>query len=149
MIGWALLACTGNKPDHQPPVPDVGTGPIGTGWANPYPNAALVDDGGHLALRDLPEGGATPLPLDRVAWRTGFSPAQVSVLRLDGIVDDGFPKQNPITPGEGTVRMVDLTDGRYVPCFAELDAYPNADERAMLVRPLEALDAATGLGSRC
>ncbi|MEQ1567517.1 MAG: hypothetical protein ABMA64_17885 [Myxococcota bacterium] len=140
MILAAILACTGDPPVQPPPhVEDVGTGPLGDGWANPFPNAQLVDASGHLDLRDLPSGGATPLPVERLAWRTGFSPAQVSVLRLDGIDPSGFPAQDPITPGEGTVRMIDLTDQRYVACFAELDAYPDADQRALLVRPLEAL----------
>jgi hypothetical protein len=133
---WALVACRKETPPE--PTPDVGTGPLGAGWADPFPNAALVEDG-HLALVDLPSGGETPLPVERLAWRDGFSPAQVSVLRLDGVDDSGFPRQDPITPGQGTVRMVDLTDRRDVACFAELDAYPNADQRAVLVRPLEAL----------
>lgn len=136
----ALVACTDNsEPGDDPPVDDVGTGIVGTGWANPFPNPQQMDESGHLALIDLPSGGETPIPVERLAWRTGFSPSQVSVLRLDGIDPSGFPSVDTITPGEGTVRMVDLTDGRAVACFAELDAYPDADEHALLVRPLEGL----------
>ncbi|MEQ1504117.1 MAG: hypothetical protein ABMB14_17875 [Myxococcota bacterium] len=145
--GWlatwsGIVGCHG--PD-APAVPDEGTGIVGTGWANPFPNAQLLDATGHLDLRDLP-ATPSPLPLDRLDWRTGFSPSQVSVLRLDGIADDAFPSYQDITLGQGSVRMVDLTDGRDVPCFAELDAFPNADERALLVRPLEALRVGHRIG---
>jgi hypothetical protein len=131
-----LVAC---KPDPTgpDPVPDVGTGILGTGWANPFPSADLVEDG-HLALRDLPAVPATRLPIERLTWREGFSPAQVSVLRLADVDPSGFPDGSG-TPGEGTVHLVDLTGGREVRCLVELDAFPGAEEVATLVRPLEAL----------
>ncbi|MEZ4236577.1 MAG: hypothetical protein R3F59_10555 [Myxococcota bacterium] len=121
-----------------PPDTTGGTGLLGTGWANPFPSADLLDADGHLALRDLP---ATPsaIPVDRLAWRTGFSPGQVAVLRLPGIDDSGFAGWQAPERGAGTARMIDLTDGHDVLSFAELDAYPDAEERALLVRPLEAL----------
>ncbi|MCB9688531.1 MAG: hypothetical protein H6735_26070 [Alphaproteobacteria bacterium] len=142
MRSWAWLAlvagCSGGDDTTPTEVEDVGEGLLGTGWANPFPTAALVTDG-HLDLRDLPTTGDAPIPVERLAWREGFSPAQVSVMRLDGVDDSRFPRASAIAPGEGSVRMVDLTAGAYVPCMAELDAYPEALERATLVRPLHAL----------
>src|SRR5688500_4378512 len=137
---WLLLAaCSGSDDDGGPgPGEDDGVGLLGTGWANPFPNAELVGPDG-LDLRDLPAVGETPLPVDRLAWRTGFSPAQTSVLRLEGISPDGLPSHLDIRPGEGTVRMVDLDDGTVLPCMAELDAHEDALEPALLVRPLTAL----------
>lgn len=139
-----LLACQGDGKDEAA-VPDEGTGLLGTGLANPFPNAELVGTTG-LALADLPVAGATPIPVDRLAWRTGFSPGQTSVLRLDGIDPSGLPTFLDIRPGEGSVRMVDLDALAAVPCMAELDAYPNADEVALLVRPLVALPVGHRIG---
>jgi hypothetical protein len=140
---WSLLACTKDGPEVSQPDPDS-EGILGTGWANPFPNAQLMGEDGFLSLRDLPELD-TPLPLERLSWRKGFSPAQVSVVRLGHLMDEddidtsAFPSHQAPVAGAGSVRMVDLTDGRPILCFAELDAYPDADERALLVRPLEAL----------
>ncbi len=132
-----VAACKKDPEGPGPDAPDEGTGILGDGWANPFPSAELLTDG-HVALRDLPEVGATPLPVDRLAWRDGFSPSQVSVLRLDGVDDSAFPDgSDPV--GEGSVHLVDLTAGREVRCMAELDAYPDAALRATIVRPLEAL----------
>jgi hypothetical protein len=137
MITWWLVGCE-KDPAGLPPVPDEGTGILGTGWANPFPSTDQLGADGHLALRDLPVMPATELPVERLAWRTGFSPAQVSVLRLAGVDDAGFP-DGAGEPGEGTVHLVDLTAGREVRCLAELDAYPGASEVSTLIRPLEAL----------
>lgn len=139
MIALALLGCHGDGKDGGPgpAVPDVGTGLLGDGWANPFPSSHLVTDGG-LDLRDLPAVPGTPLPVDRLAWRSGFSPSQVSVLRLDGVDDAAFPDGTG-APGEGSVHLVDLTAGREVRCKAELDAYPDAPSRSTIVRPLDAL----------
>jgi hypothetical protein len=141
---WALglivaAGCAGGQDSTQTVVEDEGTGPLGTGWANPFPNVGLLDQGGKIALRDLPSTGGEPLPVERVAWRDGFSPAQVSVLRLDGVDDSGFPSFEDPVPGQGTVKVVDLTAGEFVPCMAELDSYPDAPERVTLVRPLRAV----------
>ncbi|MCA9489195.1 MAG: hypothetical protein KC621_04715 [Myxococcales bacterium] len=143
MRWWSIVllvaGCSGGDDATTPTeVEDIGEGLIGTGWANPFPNSALIADG-HLDLRDLPVTGDHPIPVERLAWREGFSPAQVSVLRLDGVDDANFPRASAIAPGEGSVRMIDLTTGAYVPCMAELDAYPEALERATLIRPLQAL----------
>jgi hypothetical protein len=146
LVAAAVATSAGCKKDPEETGPDPttvvdpgeGTGILGSGWANPYPSADLLDAEGRLALRDLPDT-PSPIPIERLAWRTGFSPAQVAVLRLADVSSEGLPGWVAPTRGEGTVRMIDLTDGRDVLCFAELDAYPGADQQALLVRPLEAL----------
>jgi len=93
---------------------------------------------GRLALIDLPDVGETPIPLERIAWRSGFSAAQTAVVRWDGIDAAALPSIAKAT-ATGNVRMVDLVGGRQLRCFAELDAYPGASPPSLLVRPLEAL----------
>ncbi|MCB9663689.1 MAG: hypothetical protein H6732_06235 [Alphaproteobacteria bacterium] len=105
-----------------------------------FPDAALVQDG-HLALPvDLPSA-ATPVPVDRLAVRTGFSVVQTAVIRpgvaLDGaslVDDDGLG---------GAVQLWDLTRGVEIRCLAELDAHPDADPPTLLVRPLVPVEAPT------
>ncbi len=134
-----VVGCKGKDADTGPDVDD-GIGLVGDGLANPFPNTQLVGDGAlTLSAADLPVGTETPIPMERVAWRTGFSPAQTSVLRIAGLRDGDLPTWTDPTPGAGGVLLADLTDGRFLPVFAELDAYPGADQPALLVRPLEAL----------
>ena len=113
-------------------------GLLDDGWSNPFPTHHLVGEDGRLALRDLPEGGDTPIPLDRIAWRRGFSATQTAVLRWDGIDPTALPTMREAT-STGNVRMIDVDAGRELRCFAELDAYPGAVPPALLVRPLEPL----------
>lgn len=133
-----LLACAN-------PVDDPG-GLLGLGPMWPFPSAHLVGDDGHLAipagaLPQVPtDEGGTAWPVERLNWRTGFSPIQTSVVRLPGVVGAVLPGlEGPLVGG--TVRMYDLTDGVEWPCFAELDAHPDAegDEQALIVRPLRAM----------
>jgi len=121
-------------------VTDTEGGLVGTGLANPFPSRLLLDGDGHLAIQpgQLPSGGDTPHPTERLTWRTGFSAGQTSVLDLPGLRSSGLPSAGS-APGEGSVRMVDLTDGRWLYCMAELDAHPEATEPVLIVRPLEAL----------
>jgi hypothetical protein len=139
---WFLLACAGEKD------------PVETTWSslydddplNPFPSAELVADG-HVAIPEgalpVPEGG-TALPLDRVSWRTGYSPVQPSVWRPYEALDaDSVGGQLTLGIG-GPVRMVDLDSGEEIPCFAELDAHPDAVAsgiRSMIVRPMTAMTA--------
>ena len=139
---WAvcgLAACTAGKADSSG-VPD---GLLDQGKLGPFPNADLIVDG-HVALPEGLPAVVTPWDVSRVAWRTGFSPVQVSVAKLWDIADidpTTLPGQSNFGLG-GTVRIVDLTDGSEIPCFAELDAFPDAiaaGERALLVRPMQAM----------
>ena len=62
-----LLACSGG----QEPVFDPAQGLLGQGITWPFPNAQLIQDGQVAIPGDelpLPEG-ASPLPVERVAWR--------------------------------------------------------------------------------
>lgn len=143
LLVLALTACTGKHDDSATSPPDglLDQGPLG-----PFPNADLVVDG-RLAIPDgsLP-AATTPWDVSRVAWRTGFSPVQVSVARLwDYVLIDPatLSGQGGLGVG-GSVRILDLDDGTEIPCFAELDAHPDAisdDQRALLVRPMQAMTA--------
>ncbi len=136
----AVLGC--NSPDPAA-TPDDGVGLVGDGLANPFPSRLLLGADGrvNIPLESLPSGGDTPVPVDRVAFRSGFSPAQTSVLRIAGLDPSTLPDWRTPTPGEGGVVVADLTAGRWLPAFAELDAWPNAVDPALLVRPLEAVPA--------
>lgn len=143
LLALSLLgACTGKQDDSNPmSAPD---GLLDQGALGPFPNADLVVDG-HLAIPDgvLP-AAATPWDVSRVAWRTGFSPVQVSVARLWdlGQIDSASLSGQAGLGVGGTVRIIDLDDGTEIPCFAELDAFPDAvseGRRALLVRPMSAM----------
>ena len=116
-----LSACTAEKSDTSG-APD---GLLDQGKLGPFPNADLIVDG-HVALPEGLPAAVTPWDVSRVAWRTGFSPVQVSVAKLWDIAEIDpatLPAQAELGIG-GTVRIVDLTDGSEIPCFAERDAFP-------------------------
>lgn len=145
---WLLLACA----EDGPATGDTASGtpaPVGAlvdGPLNPFPSAELVGDDGRLAF---PEGllpkkeGGTDMDVTRLNWRTGFSRVQPAIARLPVAVDAAsLPGLDAIGTG-GSVRIVDLDTGLEVPCFAELDAYPDAAEdgrQALIVRPMAAMD---------
>ncbi|MCB9758694.1 MAG: hypothetical protein H6739_02545 [Alphaproteobacteria bacterium] len=135
-----LLACKGPAPV---PVGDGGLLDQGVLW--PYPSAQLVDWRGKLAIPQdaLPKADdGTDLPVDRLNWRRGFSVAQSSLLLLPGVDPEALPGMREVQT-LGTVRMIDLTAGAEIPCFAELDMHPDAqsdpERQALLVRPLAAM----------
>lgn len=139
---WLALALACDRKDIETPAPaDTGVGLVGDSIVDPFPSSLLVGADGKLALPldALPSGGETPLMLDRTAWRTGFSPAQTSVVRLDGVDASALPSWRDPTPGAGGVVLADLTAGRFLPVMAELDAWEGADPPALLIRPLEAV----------
>src|SRR6185436_6537699 len=86
--------------------------------------------------------GGTPFDVDRLAFRTGFSVVQTTVIDPGTVLDpDSLPTRDDAdTPG--SVQMWDLDAGEPILCFAELDAYPDlAGENPMLlVRPLEPME---------
>ncbi|TNE87390.1 MAG: hypothetical protein EP330_18150 [Deltaproteobacteria bacterium] len=129
----AIAGCSGAEPAD---------GLLDDGLYNPFPAPNHIVDG-HVSLDasrvPTPDGGA-PMPVDRLAFRTGFSRGQTAVVWLDDVDASALPSWREPTPGEGGVVLYDLTDGRFIPVFAELDAHPDAVERpALLVRPLESL----------
>ncbi|NCG20864.1 MAG: hypothetical protein GWP91_17790, partial [Rhodobacterales bacterium] len=131
----SLLACKGGDEGKSHPY----EGLLDLGLANPYPSHLLVQDG-HLVLPDslLPDDVAHP-DFSRITWREGFSPAQTSVLRLPNISSAELPTFLDIQVGEGSVLLVDLDAGELLPVMAELDAWPDAEEPVLLIRPLHAL----------
>ncbi|MCK6524613.1 hypothetical protein L6R49_24670 [Myxococcota bacterium] len=129
-----LLLVVGCAPDP------VGEGLLGEGWANPFPSQHHVVDGQvSLLLDELPVGGPTPLPVERLRARAGFSPAQTAVVRLDGVNAAALPTWRAPTPGEGGVQLWDLTAGAPLPVMAELDANDPSDRPGLLIRPLTTL----------
>jgi len=100
----------------------------------------LLDDDGFVDLGavELPQAkGGTPIPVERVAHRRGFSPVQSVVIDLGVHLDpDSLPGFDVL--GEaGSVQLWDLDAGERIPAFAELDAFPdNVEVPVLLVRPL-------------
>lgn len=136
-----LVGCKG--PSDPDPGGEIVHGLLGDGPLNPFPTRELVDEDGFLAIpgEALP-ATTTPLDVERFqGWRTGFSPAQTAVLRLPGIDPSRLPSYDAPTPGEGSVRLADLTVGEWLPVLAELDAWEGAVEPALLIRPLVHLPA--------
>ncbi len=136
-----ILACTG---PIEAATPSPAVGALGDGPLNPFPSVELVADGHVSVPADiLPfvEGGK-PFPVDRLNWRTGFSPVQPSVARLPMAIDrDSLGLQAGIGVG-GSVRMVDLDTGVEIPVLAETDAYPDdlaEGDRTLIVRPMMAM----------
>ncbi len=127
LLPW-LAACQPSYTDDQLAELDAESrGLTGEGLLYPFPNAQLMQDG-HVALPvdDFP-GTETPLPAS-ISWRTGFSGVATGVVRLRDVDPASLPSWRDHTPGEGGVRLVDLTAGTYLPVMAELDAYCAAED---------------------
>ena len=132
-------------------VPTDGAGDdglLGEGALWPFPNVGLIAESGALnipqgALPQVPEDeDGTPWAVERLNWRDGFSTVQTAVVLLSGVKESALPPY-PGVNGGGSVRLYDLTDGVELPCYAELDAHPDAlddpDRQALLVRPAIAM----------
>ncbi|NOY26894.1 MAG: hypothetical protein GXP62_13565 [Oligoflexia bacterium] len=144
LILVALFACTSGGQDTSSGISGAVRPPLAS-----FPSADLVDSDGFLAIPQglLPQAeGGLAFPVDRLTWRTGFSPVQTTVIDPEIALD---PSSLP-GPGDvasaGSVQLWDLTDGRRVPGFAELDAWCDAvpdddacqnEVPALLVRPLQ------------
>ena len=141
MLFSLLLGCDPAEDSGETPA----VGALGLGRMNPFPSVEVIADG-HIDL----SGSDLPLPLDGpTTWdytpfnlREGFSVAQPSVAMFEQQIDAesiGGPTQ---IGTDGSVRMVDLTSGEGIPCFAELDAAENAlmtGDRTLIVRPMVAM----------
>lgn len=131
-LALLLQACAPTEGDDR-------AGLLGNGLLDPFPSSHLVVDG-RLAIPEAPfPPTETPIPVETVAFRTGFSPVQTAVVRLPGVNPDALPSWRNPTPGEGGVLLVDLTEGRFYPVMAELDAWPDNPEPALLIRPQAAI----------
>jgi len=103
-----------------------------------FPSPDLRDGLGHLDIpADLLPHGETPVPVERLSWRDGFSPVQTTVLDPGVALDpDSLPP--PVGTGsEDAVVLYDITADARVPALVELDAWPdNPDVPRLIVRPL-------------
>ena len=102
------------------PPDDLGL--TGDGLHTPFPSRIHLTEEGAV---DLSDGALGDVPIERVAWRRGFSPAQLFVVRLDGVDAAALPGWGP-PASDPSVFFVDLDTGERVPAFAELDAHPDA-----------------------
>ena len=119
-------------------------GLVGEGLMNPYPNPWLIKDGKiSVPVDDLPPSSVTnpsgDFPVDRVEYRTGFSPINPIILRMPDVSCEECPKWKTPTPGEGSVLLADLTAGEFLPVFAELDANDGAIDPTLIIRPQMAM----------
>jgi len=121
------------------PLPDDLTGFLGAGAGEPFPSIAHLDAAGRVDLSELPAVDGERVPAQAVAWRDGFSPAQVGVVFLDGVDPDALPHWRAPTPGAGGVLLADLTTRTWLPVMAELDASVPAAQASLLIRPLSRL----------
>ncbi|HCH62780.1 MAG: hypothetical protein CL927_07855 [Deltaproteobacteria bacterium] len=132
-LALSALACSGtDAPDK------IFEAPIDRDPLAVFPSAELMDSSGHIEIpEELLPFGDTPVPVERLRWRTGFSPVQTTVL------DPGQPLDRTSLPppiGSGAqdcVALVNLTTGERIPALVELDAWPeNPEVPRLLVRPL-------------
>ena len=103
-----------------------------------FPSAELIDESGRVLIPDglLPQG-ETPVPVERLRWRTGFSPVQTTVLDPQMALDrDSLPP--PVGSGSAdAVVLYDLTAAARIPALVETDAWPdNPEVPRLIVRPL-------------
>ncbi|TVQ94573.1 MAG: hypothetical protein EA397_01415 [Deltaproteobacteria bacterium] len=136
---WIALSASALLSTACGPVPDQGEGLLGTGPAAPFPSVFQLDDEGFVDLKGLPRYDGMEVDVGRTAWRRGFSPAQVSIVHLEGLDAQDLPSWRSPTPGQGPVRLLDLTEGTWLPVMAELDANAPPAEASLLIRPLQAL----------
>ena len=107
----------------------------------PVPDASWVGPDG-IAIPDWIQAATadrTRIPEAHLGWRTGFSVAQTGVVGLADVDASVLPSWRAADPTTGTVRLLDRATGVFLPCFAELDAHPDARDPQLLVRPLSAL----------
>jgi len=106
-----------------------------------FPSMELLDDSGHIAIpADLLPHAGTPVPVDRLSWRTGFSPVQTTVLDPERVLDRASLPPPVGTGSDDAVVLFDLTDLERIPALVETDAWPdNPEVPRLLVRPLRPL----------
>jgi hypothetical protein len=123
-------------------LPTLGEDPL-----DPWPNAHLVeafDDGCRLAIpaEAVPVGDSQPLDTSRLSYREGFSPAGTMMWRPRIALDSASlpPVLDPAAclADDSAIQIWDLDRGVRIPCFAELDAFPEQrdSDRALLIRPM-------------
>ena len=154
-----LLAC----PTPQPAGPcAIGGEPSLTGGhpLDPFPSMHLMTGEGEdpadcrLALDSdtIPVGDSTPMDVAAFNRRDGFSPAGTLVWQ-PGVALDPASLPPLSDPGaslldDAAVQLFDLGTGERIPCFAELDAWPEqlAEQRTLLIRPMRGMGFGTRVG---
>jgi len=146
LVALALLvACP-----RTPPLPECGLAGLptfGVDALDPWPNVHLVeatDDGCRLVVPSdaVPVGESTPLDTTALSFRDGFSPVGTIVWRprvaLDAASLPPLGDPGSCLAEDSAIQIWDLERGVRLPCFAELDAWPEqADvDRALLIRPM-------------
>lgn len=104
----------------------------------PFPSMHHMVDGRVELPDDLPTASdGTPVAIERLRWRNGFSVVQTSVVDLDQAIDASSLPAQSSPEATGSVQLWDLTDGRPVLSFAELDAAAEmtGEYPALIVRP--------------
>ncbi|MEL6345344.1 MAG: hypothetical protein AAFV53_19715 [Myxococcota bacterium] len=145
LLSLMFVACEPDRADPAARAVDPGVGLVGDHPLNPFPASPIAADGvGLLDPAQFPMVD-TPLPVDRFAYRTGYSRAQISVVRLPEVRADALCGTTA-APTAGDVWLVDLDTGERLPCFAELDAHPDAAPPALLIRPQLALPVGHPIG---
>jgi len=141
------LACQ-NPKSSEAPEALLESGFIDSLLTNPFPSRFLLDADGFVDLGGglLAVDSNSPLPVERLRWRTGFSPSQTVVIDLPTVDSSSFLSWRAPEPGEGGVRMFDRTTSTWLPCLAELDAHDGVTEPALLIRPLVALEDGHDVG---
>lgn len=145
LLASSLLACTGDPAGADSGVATPGADKPAL-W--PFPSAHLVGSDGQFDLPDsfpMVDQG-TPVPVDRLSWRSGFSVVQTTAIDPEVALDPASLPGPADLATPGSVQLWDLTDGRRLPAFAELDAWcsdvtddPACAEEVptLLVRPLQ------------
>ena len=108
----------------------------------PFPSMHMIDNG-HVKLpTDLPiaEGG-TPVPVDKLSWREGFSVVQSVVIDMDVDVDPASLPAQSSPETLGSVQLWDLTSGEPILSFTEVDAAERieGEHPSLIIRPQEVM----------
>ena len=123
----------------------------------PFPSSELVGADGQLDLSvaALPAAlDGTPFPVERVAWRRGFSRVQTAVVPLPVAIDPASLPTAEAVRADGSVQLWDLSLGQAIPCMADLDlgwplspsALPEDLRPTLLIRPLRPLPVGAEIG---
>jgi len=100
----------------------------------------------------IPVGDSDPLDPARFERRDGFSPVNTILWKPGAAIDPSSlpPLLDPAASmsEDSAVQLWDLDEGHRIPCFAEVDAWPDQeeDERVLLIRPLESMGFETHVG---
>jgi len=108
----------------------------------PFPSMHMITDGKVTLPDDLPIAiGGTPVPVEKLKWRDGFSVVQSAVIDIDETIDPSSLPGQSSPETLGSVQLWDLTDGEPILSFTEVDAAEPVDGEfpALIVRPQDVM----------